>query len=195
MKRLSGIVLLAVLLLLPEGIYAERPGIISFNVDELEYTNLGDTVVQKSRKGAIRILTVGLEGEGEINCNDNVNCIDAGLEGETLNIQQVLQVKIDLLSRGGEELRVRGRTVFSFKINQMDRNFKGRIFGTASGDANLDGIVVAMNISAKTKGGGKVELQLHGELIREIVPDGLRWEDLEGSFAAAINPTDFGPYK
>jgi len=188
LKRLSGIVLLAVLLLLPEGIYAVHTEIVAFTVDEFEYNDLGDTSVQKSRKGAIRILTVGLEGEGEINCNDNENCISAELDGETLYMQQVLQLEIGQINRDAGTMQgVRGQTMglLSWQRGESPNPFKGRVKGYVLAvdfdeDGDVDGADFIMNISAKTKGGGKVELQLHG-VIREVVPDGLRWDTLDAS--------------
>jgi hypothetical protein len=188
-RRLSGIVLLAVLLLLPEGIYAERPGIISFIVEPLEYTDLGviADAIRIPKKGFV-VTTQGLKAEGWIDCDGDSNCIAAGLDTETLHLQQVLQLEIGQIDRNAGTMQgVRGQTMglLSWQRGESPNPFKGRVKGYAlavdfDADGDVDGADFIMNISAKTKGGGKVELQLHG-IIREVVPDGLRWDTLDAS--------------
>lgn len=196
MRKLCGIVLLAALLLLPEGIYAERPGIISFIVDDFQYADGGGSTLE-IRKSAIRIHTTGLDGEGEISCN-NENCIDAGFDTKTLNIQQVLQMEFGNIDRtAGTMTGLRGRTMGTVSVVEEGGSeetavpFKGRVKGWATWDDVGDSVVFidcVMNVSASTKRGGTVDLQLHGELVRD--GDTVEWTYLEASVAIEYEPVE-----
>ena len=197
MKRLSWIVLLAVVLLLPEGIYAERPGMISFIVDPLAFTNLGNTsfkIEYQNDRRIIRISTTGLVGEGTINCSGNDNCTAAGLDDEKFDIiRQDLQLELRQFDKDSTiENDLRGRTMglLSWQRGESPNPFKGRVKGFASAahfdsDGEVDGMDVTMDVSAKTKGGGKVEQQLHGKIVRLGGDDQWGFSELEGRNVSA----------
>ena len=131
-RRFPLLLLVAVLLMLlalPSPALAQ-PNRVRAEIDNLSYTDLGSSTVSTLESGKVLVSTTGLMGSGTLACNGSQACEDAGLAGETLKINQDLQILIDVTGAG---IKVRGRTRgFIVPGESENLTFKGSVKGQAT---------------------------------------------------------------
>ena len=84
---------------MPASAHAVPPVTVTVAVDDLVYFGLGETSFKPTQNGG-RLVTTGLQGVGTLNCNGDLDCVDAGLDGRQLFLLQDLQILIDVTIAG-----------------------------------------------------------------------------------------------
>lgn len=181
-----------------------RIGVIE--ILEIVYTDLGNTTGGRLASGRFLVTTTGMSGEGMINCNGQQDCLNAGLDGRSLDILQDLRIILDATEAG-----VRGRAEGRIIAVELDAGrklqFKGKITGQVAcvgrprqpcNTLEVDLLLRARIIDADQKSlAGVLEFQLTGKLSdgngASLPPN---WTSLGGSGALGIfidDDTDSNP--
>ena len=162
----------------------------------LVYDVLGPSNQLTLESGKVLVSTNGLMGSGTLACNDNKVCDAAGLDGETIGINQDLQIVIDVTAAGIK--KVRGRTRGNFSISNVPAfGFRGTVKGqaicTGASPSLCQELTIEMQVRARLfdpdagVGVGRLVLDLTGIIGMSPGPTS-EWVSLEGSGRIVSDP-------
>lgn len=174
-------------------VYAQPPDTLTVTVDDLTYSDLGNTSIRRTDLG-VYLLTIGLQATGTSNCHNDPYCLDAGLDSKSVKLVQDLQVSAsawDIDNDIDVDIYFRGRSRWKTAVYDdgedlvLDANasLKGSVQGWGSCNAGI--CLIEMTIL----GGGKrgsAELDLDGVL--SVNATGASWESLNGTVKMTIRP-------
>ncbi|MBV7329144.1 hypothetical protein KFU94_12995, partial [Chloroflexi bacterium TSY] len=146
MNRLFVAVLVLLLALYPTAALA---GIVFLPVGGVVYTGQGTTTVERLPSNQLLVSTTGLQGTGAIDCDGDQDCIDAGLDGVTLSLDQDMQFLIDnetLSVAGDSEGSIQGLTP------DADVGFSANIAGVVTCIAAAPNPCYALHIDVQISG-------------------------------------------
>ena len=190
-KKLTLLLVAALLLVLPAAIYAKRPGEITATLKDLQYADLGITSAKPAKDG-VTVLTRGLKATATIACMGNEACVAAGLEGRRLGMRQIMRMNTDHTS-AGIVAEVSGRSGAELVFLDAEGaptskriRFQGRLEGTSfrADTAGLHDEVGPLGWVGKTQSGGTLTMQMSGTL---VVEDGaVQWQDFGVTDGTAV---------
>ena len=164
------------------------PGAFTVAIEGLRYFDLGTPTRSIDQRGTW-VITEGMWGVGTTNCNGVAACVDAGLDGQPVGIQQDAQVIIDVIGAG--VVAVQGQTqgdVATILGGQLvTRMFAGAVTGTSSCSAGLCDVQLTVFAHAQT--GSELTLQLSGQV--DLSGTAPVWGHLGGVGSIAVGPGTF----
>ncbi len=169
-KRLLVTLVSTIVLAVPMAAIA---GIVLVPFTEFMPTNLGENKIKSNGGGEFVLTSLGMSGSFFVVCNGSPGCVEAGLDGSKLDLNQDLRIVIDFTSagitgvtRGTLDLPMAGITL------PDSVKFKGTVKGNLECEANAERacavatlnlrIPVALTDTADDSAFGLMELYLVG---------------------------------
>ncbi len=150
MKRIVLFILVLVALLLPSTVFA-RIGLVP--VTGIKFNDLGVTTTEQLPSGGIDVTTIGLGGEGFVDCDGDPDCIATGFDGQTVEIREDLQL---LLSDDPDDPfglvtgRARGEVVLHLPSGEF-RTLEFTETSLSIDAGNIDDVTVFLKIRMSAK--------------------------------------------
>ena len=162
------------------------PGWFAVAIDGIHYFDLGVPTRSVDERGTW-VTTQGMRGVGTANCNGLQACIDAGLDGRPVGLQQDAQVIIDVIGAG--VVAVHGQTQGAVATviggQVVTRSFAGGVTGSSSCSAGVCDVQLVVSAHA----GGELSLLLSGQV--DLSGPTPVWGDLGGVGSIAVGPGTF----